>query len=545
MDTRWKKFRYGSETCNPAWSFFGALLCLECMLLFLTLAVYRGDIVCAAAGTWFLIFSLLSLRHLGGLMKNDKNNLVPIALLDHTWPDLVIGILLVFLFLYGRELWGIFAYLLDDIFEYFWTAFSFLGQFLLIFFASETVIFFLVILYMSLLRHMSHERLKKKLFVFQTGKEWKKKWKRFRKWWDTYWFAGVKGGKKEKLFRRKQLWLLYVQGLFFLLACLYLASVYWELEDIMVLVLPVGLVFFLIDYWYVVRISREVGVLLDEIHQIAKEEIIEESPVLNKHSVLREAEKELLAISRNKKESVEKRLQSERMKVDLITNVSHDLKTPLTSIIGCVDLLKQVEGLPGEAEDYVKLLSMKAEHLKGMIQDVFDMAKATSGQELKMERLDMVRLIRQTMADMQDQVERSGLHFRVRMEKGELHFLGDSKKMYRVYQNLIENALKYSMAGSRVYVEVKKKGDRIQTSVKNTSAREMDFTPEEITERFTRGDKSRSTEGNGLGLAIARSFTEACGGSFQVTLDGDLFKAETVFRMEGAFSVSEQGTETG
>lgn len=149
-----------------------------------------------------------------------------------------------------------------------------------------------------------------------------------------------------------------------------------------------------------------------------------------------------------------------------------------------------------------------------------------------MERLDMVRLIRQTMADMQDQVERSGLHFRVRMEKGELHFLGDSKKMYRVYQNLIENVLKYSMAGSRVYVEVKKKGDQIQTSVKNTSAREMDFTPEEIMERFTRGDKSRSTEGNGLGLAIARSFTEACGGSFQVTLDGDLFKAETVFRME-------------
>lgn len=220
------------------------------------------------------------------------------------------------------------------------------------------------------------------------------------------------------------------------------------------------------------------------------------------------------------------------MKVELITNVSHDLKTPLTSMIGCIDLLKKVENIPEEAQDYVKLLSSKAERLRGMIQDVFDMAKAASGQELQMEQLDMGRLLRQTAADMQDRMEESGLHFRMRIENRELPFLGDSKKMYRVYQNLIENTLKYSMAGSRVYVEVSEQDGKIRTSIKNISGCEMDFGAEEIMERFVRGDRNRSTEGNGLGLAIARSFTEACGGSFQVTLDGDLFRVDTVFSRE-------------
>ena len=146
-----------------------------------------------------------------------------------------------------------------------------------------------------------------------------------------------------------------------------------------------------------------------------------------------------------------------------------------------------------------------------------------------MERLDMVRLLRQTIADMQDKIEASGLSFRVKTEAEELYFMGDGKKLYRVYQNLLENALKYSMEKSRVYVEIKEREGRILTSVKNTSACEMDFTAEEIMERFTRGDKSRSTEGNGLGIAIAKSFTEACGGSFELILDGDLFKVETDF----------------
>ncbi len=177
------------------------------------------------------------------------------------------------------------------------------------------------------------------------------------------------------------------------------------------------------------------------------------------------------------------------------------------------------------------LLSAKAERLRGMIQDVFDMAKAASGQEVQLERLDMARLIRQTAADMQDRMERSGLQYRMKIEDRELPFLGDSRKMYRVYQNLIENTLKYSMAGSRVYVEVSERDGRIRTSVKNISGCEMDFSAEEVMERFVRGDKNRTTEGNGLGLAIARSFTEACGGSFQVTLDGDLFRVDTVFSM--------------
>lgn len=241
----------------------------------------------------------------------------------------------------------------------------------------------------------------------------------------------------------------------------------------------------------------------------------------------------MLAVQRVKKESVEKQLKSERMKVDLITNVSHDLKTPLTAMVGCIDLLAKTEGLPQEAKDYVALLSVKAVRLREMIQDVFDMAKATSGgQDLHMERLDMARLLRQTAADMQERMDASGLIFRMKLGEEELPFMGDGKKLYRVYQNLLENTLKYSMAGSRVYIEAKEKEGKILTSIKNTSDCEMEFDADEVVERFTRGDKSRSTEGNGLGLAIAKSFTIACGGEFKVTIDGDLFKVETVFVKE-------------
>ena len=222
----------------------------------------------------------------------------------------------------------------------------------------------------------------------------------------------------------------------------------------MLIIIPVGGAFFLLDLFVLMKTSGEVGILLNEIRDIAEDRRTWEKPVLKPYSLFRKSEEALLSIHENKKESMEKRIQSERMKVELITNVSHDLKTPLTSMIGCIDLLKQVEELPQEARDYVTLLSAKAERLRGMIQDVFDMAKAASGQEVQLERLDMARLIRQTAADMQDRMERSGLQYRMKIEDRELPFLGDSRKMYRVYQNLIENTLKYSMAGSRVYVEV-------------------------------------------------------------------------------------------
>ncbi len=537
MDTRWRRFRYGTETRNPSWSFFASVLCPACMLICLALDYWRANGFWIVTAAWFLVFSVISLVHLGRLMKNEKGNLLSVGLLDRAWPDLILFLLLTILFFFlfvldwhGNSGWWSYCHAVNRAFRYFWQPIIFLCDFAAIFFSTGTMVFFFVVLYMAVIRQGFREKLRKKLFFPQVYGRLEKKGRRLWKRWEENRILRAERGNAAKIFRRRQLLLLCGQGVFLFFTGLYVGAAYGA-EDLMALLLPVGAACFLADLMFVISSSRAVGVLLDEIRHITEEEWEWEGPVLKPHSVFRQSEERLLSIRENQRESMEKRLQSERTKVDLITNVSHDLKTPLTSMIGCIDLLKQVEELPEEAQDYVELLSKKAERLRGMIQDVFDMAKATGGgQDLCMERLDMGRLIRQTAADMQDRIDASGLVWRMRIEDGELPFWGDSRKMYRVYQNLMENALKYSMAGSRVYVEVEEQDGVIRTSVKNISQCEMDFSAEEIMERFTRGDKSRSTEGNGLGLAIAKSFTEACGGKFEVTLDGDLFRADTEFK---------------
>lgn len=528
MGTRWRKFRYGTEEQNPAWSFFGAVFGITLTLFFCALADYEDSGVWLTAGIWTFILSLVSLRHLKHLMENEKRNVLPVEFLDKTYPDFVLVSVLCLFLMNRRLLWRRYIHMTGRILAGY-PVIS-LKLLLLSLFVTGTLAVFLVIMFMAAARHLSKEKLKKTLFFYEMKRLFFRKRKKWLKSWGAYQAARTERGGAAKLFRRRQLWLLCGQGLVFLLVCIYLGAVYYDLEDAMFVIVLAGAAFFLLDLFLLLGSSREIGILLDEIRQIEEDDKVREEPALKPYSIFRRTEEALLAIQENKRESMERGIQSERMKVNLITNVSHDLKTPLTSMIGCIDLLKQVEDLPKEAQDYVTVLSDKAGRLREMIQDVFDMAKATSGgQDLKIERLDMARLLRQTMADMQDRIDASGLHFRIRTEEKEYPFMGDSRKMYRVYQNLIENTLKYSMADSRVYVEIREESGRILTSVKNTSECEMDFTAEEVMERFTRGDKSRSTEGNGLGLAIASSFTQACGGSFQVTLDGDLFKVETGF----------------
>ena len=229
-------------------------------------------------------------------------------------------------------------------------------------------------------------------------------------------------------------------------------------------------------------------------------------------------------ISDGIRSAVDRQVQSERMKVELVTNVSHDLKTPLTSIISYIDLL-WAEDMSPAAKDYVKVISEKSERLKLMVADLFDLAKAASRTELNNENLDAVILTKQVIGDMADRIESSGRELRTDIQAQTAPVMAEGKKLYRVFQNLIDNALKYSMEGTRIYVTLRNSGGYTDISVKNISAEEMNFTPEEITERFTRGDKARSTEGNGLGLAIAKSFTEACGGTFEIIIDGDMFTA--------------------
>lgn len=230
-------------------------------------------------------------------------------------------------------------------------------------------------------------------------------------------------------------------------------------------------------------------------------------------------------ISAGIQSAVDRQVQSERMKIDLVTNVSHDLKTPLTSIISYIDLLSSEELSP-EARDYVTIIEGKSQRLKTMVADLFDLAKATSHTDVDMENIDAVILANQVLADLNDKIELTNKQLKVDIQADSAPIIAEGKKMYRVLQNIIDNALKYSLDGTRIYFTLRNENGYCTISVKNIASYEMNFSPDEIMERFTRGDQSRSTDGNGLGLSIAKSFTEACGGSFSITVDGDVFIAQ-------------------
>ena len=227
--------------------------------------------------------------------------------------------------------------------------------------------------------------------------------------------------------------------------------------------------------------------------------------------------------------SVEAKLRAERMKTELITNVSHDLKTPLTSIINYTKLLQDLELSPQEAADYVNIIAQKSERLKQLTSDLFDIAKVQSGNEaVTLEKLDTTLLLQQSLAEYEDAFAAAGLLVQFSAE-AQAHILADGKKMSRVVGNLLGNCVKYALSGTRVFISAEERNGKVVLEVKNTSAYPLDFDTDEITERFVRGSKSRTEEGNGLGLAIAKSYTEACGGRFCVETDGDLFKVQMEF----------------
>lgn len=230
--------------------------------------------------------------------------------------------------------------------------------------------------------------------------------------------------------------------------------------------------------------------------------------------------------------ALQNEVRAERMKSELITNVSHDLKTPLTSILSYSDLLSQLELTPEEANDYAKIIHQKSLRLKNLTSDLFDISKVQSGvEQMVCERLDAVTLVRQALAE--QEAQNSGLVLKVTLPERELPIWADGRKMSRVLENLIGNCVKYAMKGTRVFVSLDERDGKAVFEVKNTANYEMDFAADEITERFVRGDAARSTEGSGLGLAIAKSYTEACGGMFEVEVDGDQFKVRISFPVYG------------
>ncbi len=252
------------------------------------------------------------------------------------------------------------------------------------------------------------------------------------------------------------------------------------------------------------------------------------------------------------RKSLEKVSRSDQLKVDLITNVSHDLKTPLTSMVGYIELMKKEE-LNDTVRDYVEVISDKAQKLKEMIESLFSLAKASSGNvELHRETLELNRLIDQIFADMEDRIKASDLQFVIKLTDADTTMVTDNMYLYRICQNLIENTLKYSAEGTRVFVKTymenslkqtqnsEKKGDfldednplkedKLCLEITNTAGYLMDFDKEDIVERFARADKARTSEGNGLGLAIVSTYTSALGGEFDIQIDCDQFRAKLMF----------------
>ena len=221
------------------------------------------------------------------------------------------------------------------------------------------------------------------------------------------------------------------------------------------------------------------------------------------------------------------------MKSELITNVSHDLKTPLTSIINYVELIKKEEDLqPEYLKDYVRVLDNKSKRLKVLIEDLFEASKASSGNiALNMEKIDLTQLMRQSIGEMEEKLSEANLDLKINVPEEKIYIRADGRRLYRVMENLFSNISKYSLPNTRVYIDITKDENSVKLTMKNISSYELNFDPGEIMERFKRADDSRNTEGSGLGLSIAKDLVKLQGGSFDIDIDGDLFKAIVQFNL--------------
>ena len=228
--------------------------------------------------------------------------------------------------------------------------------------------------------------------------------------------------------------------------------------------------------------------------------------------------------------ALQEQMKSERMKADLITNVSHDLKTPLTSIINYVDLLKREELHNEKANEYLEVLDQKSQRLKQLTEDLVEASRASSGNDvLNICRIDVKELLMQTSGEFVERFEARGLQLVENYPQNPQYVDADGRRLWRIIENLFRNVEKYAMPHTRVYLDLINDGDRVAFSLKNISENPLNISPEELTERFTRGDESRSTEGSGLGLSIAKDLTEIQQGTFEIYLDGDLFKVTVSF----------------
>lgn len=281
---------------------------------------------------------------------------------------------------------------------------------------------------------------------------------------------------------------------------------------------------------YVVRRAGGWDIILDGLKRISQGELQHKIPLDKLEGEQKVMAEYINNIGSGLDAAVEKSVKNERMKTELITNVSHDLKTPLTSIINYVDLLKRENFTDEKITGYLDILDEKSQRLKVLTEDVVEASKASSGNiTLEMTEIDFVEMIQQVIGEFEERFQEKNLVMMVHFPDEPSMIYADGQRMWRVLENIFGNVIKYAMEGTRVYAEIINANKKVTFSLKNISAQPLNISPDELTERFIRGDISRNTEGSGLGLSIAKSLTELQNGEFKIYVDGDLFKVTITF----------------
>lgn len=374
--------------------------------------------------------------------------------------------------------------------------------------AAVPFAFFFMILTLSLVRRIKAHNLWSRSLLYRLVWQLQNKnfWKRFR---------NLKGTHK-----------LMVVFIAYVVVCtLCLVSVYWRGSQVSQWLWIIYLLTQLAAFSMVRYIIRDTDRMLQGIQEITRGNLDYKVEVNGKISLYSELSEGINHIGDGLKAAVETSLKDERMKTELITNVSHDLKTPLTSIINYINLLKTEKMPTPEAEHYVEVLDSKAWRLRQLTEDLVEAAKATSGNiELEMMPLAFNELMKQALGEFEDKFVSRDLTVVSYSPEESVMVMADGRRMYRIIENVLQNAYKYALSGTRIYADLADLDGTVTFTLKNISAAPLNIGLDELMERFTRGDAARTTEGSGLGLSIAKDLTRLQGGTFKIALDGDLFK---------------------
>ena len=378
-------------------------------------------------------------------------------------------------------------------------------------------------LYLSLIRRIKAKALWDCMLLRKLGRPGRWCWRQIRRF-----FHAIRRGASSLMGKLPLFW---TAGLGFLcLSFLEFLSIWVMLEGDA----AVGLFFWLLVKLltgaivvYVVLSMRE---LQHGAYQLAKGNLDYQVPLEKLRWDFKTHGEQLNSMRSAIQAAVEDQMKSERMKTELITNVSHDIKTPLTSIVNYVDLLKKQEMPTQEAKEYLEVLDRQSAKLKKLTEDLVEAAKATSGSTtVNFQRTDVNVLLTQSAGEYQEKLQSKALQLMLTPAPGNPAISADGRLLWRIFENLLSNIYKYALPGTRVYLTCTEEADKVAITFRNISENPLNISAEELMERFVRGDSSRHTEGSGLGLSIARSLTQLQYGSFDIAIDGDLFKATLTF----------------